>query len=252
MTNTALKTQDLCLSYGSFQAVKNVNLDIAIGERHAIIGPNGAGKTSLVSTLTGTVIPTSGSINLFNEDITKYSQVRRVKSGIARTFQINKLFNNLKVIENIAISLLERDKESSKFWKKFEGNKKILNEAEHYLSMVQLVEYKDKCVKDLSYGQRRLVEIAIALALKPKVLILDEPAAGVPSHQSEKIFEQISELPKDVTLIFIEHDMNLVFKFSEKITVLVAGEVLTQGLPHQIKSDDRVKEVYLGKRSLHA
>jgi branched-chain amino acid transport system ATP-binding protein len=248
MSQLAIETRDLTLKFGHFTAVNQVSLNIPAGARHAVIGPNGAGKTSLVSALTGLAPATAGSVRVHGDDVTRLSQAQRVRRGLARTFQINQLFVGLTVRENIQIALIEREGVSRVFWRSMRADRRIAEEAMELLRMVQLDSFAGATVAALAYGQRRLIEIAIALATKPRVLILDEPAAGVPAASSEQIFERISALPRDVTLLFIEHDMNLVFRFAERISVMVSGAVLTEGTPAQIRADDRVREVYLGKR----
>lgn len=248
MSQLAIETRQLTLKFGHFTAVNQISLNIPAGSRHAVIGPNGAGKTSLVSALTGLAPATAGSVLVHGDDVTRLSQAQRVRRGLARTFQINQLFVGLTVRENIQIALIEREGVSRVFWRSMRSDRRIAEEAMELLSMVQLDSFADATVAALAYGQRRLIEIAIALATKPRVLILDEPAAGVPAAASEQIFERISALPRDVTLLFIEHDMNLVFRFAERISVMVSGAVLTEGTPAQIRADERVREVYLGKR----
>lgn len=248
----AIETRELTLKFGHFTAVDHVSLALPVGARHAIIGPNGAGKTSFVHALTGSIPATSGKVLLGGRDVTGLSQARRVRGGLARTFQINQLFNGLTVRENILMALIEREDTAHVCWRSMGSQKKAIEEARELLEMVQLAPFEHAQVSALAYGQRRLVEIAIALATRPRVLILDEPAAGVPAAQSELIFERISALPKDITLLFIEHDMNLVFRFAERISVLVAGRLLTEGTPAQILGDERVREVYLGRRGQHA
>jgi branched-chain amino acid transport system ATP-binding protein len=252
MTSTALETNGLTLRYGNFTALNQVSLKVPAGARHAIIGPNGAGKTSFVSALTGSTKATSGRILLHNEDVTHQPQAQRVRRGLARTFQINQLFTGLTVLENIQMALIEREGASHVFWSAMGRHTHFADEAHALLKLVQLDAHARCRVVARAYGQRRLVEIAIALATRPRVLILDEPAAGVPAAQSELIFERISALPKDMTLVFIEHDMNLVFRFAERITVLVAGSVMTEGTPAEIRTDERVREVYLGRQRHHA
>ena len=252
MADYAIETEGLTLRFGNFTAVDAVSLKLPAGARHAIIGPNGAGKTSFVSALTGSRRATSGRIKLAGEDVTALSEAQRVRRGLARTFQINQLFTGLSVLENIQMALIERDRASHVFWRAMSARRELADEARGLLAMVQLEAFEQQPVSSLAYGQRRLVEIAIALATRPRVLILDEPAAGVPATQSELIFERISALPKDMTLLFIEHDMNLVFRFAERISVLVAGELLTEGTPAEIRADERVREVYLGRRGHHA
>ena len=251
MADTAFETNLLTLRYGNFTALDQVSLKVPIGARHAIIGPNGAGKTSFVSALTGSAKATSGHIILNGQDVTRQSQSQRVRRGMARTFQINQLFTGLTVLENIQMALIERDAISHVFWGPIGSRKRLEEEARELLTLVQLETHERSPVASLAYGQRRLVEIAIALATRPRVLVLDEPAAGVPAAQSELIFERISALPKDMTLVFIEHDMNLVFRFAERITVLVSGRVMTEGTPAEIRADERVREVYLGRQRQH-
>lgn len=251
MTTYAIDTNQLTLSFGNFVAVNNVTLQIPAGARHAIIGPNGAGKTSFVQALTGTVAATGGSVSICGVDVTRMSQAERVHQGLARTYQINQLFVGLTVLENVLMALIERERKAAVFWRPLSSQKQAIEEAHELLKFVQLEAHADATVASLPYGMRRLIEIAIALATRPRVLILDEPAAGVPTTQSEQIFERISALPKDVTLLFIEHDMNLVFRFAERISVLVAGQILTEGTPAEISADERVREVYLGRRGHH-
>ncbi|MDM0078133.1 ABC transporter ATP-binding protein [Variovorax sp. J2P1-59] len=251
MSDMAFETDRLTLRYGNFTAIDQVSLKVPTGARHAIIGPNGAGKTSFVSALTGSARATSGRIVLGGEDVTRQSQAQRVRRGMARTFQINRLFTELTVLENIQMALIERDGSSHVCWRSLASRTHLADEARALLTLVQLDAQAGSRVAALAYGQRRLVEIAIALATRPRVLILDEPAAGVPAAQSELIFERISGLPKDMTLVFIEHDMNLVFRFAERITVLVSGRVMVEGTPAEIRNDDRVREVYLGRQRHH-
>lgn len=248
----ALETHGLTLKFGHFTAVNDVSLAIPQGARHAIIGPNGAGKTSFVHALTGRLRATAGRVLVAGADLSHESQAQRVRHGLARTFQINQLFAGLTVLENLLIAIQERDNTAVVFWRSASSQKQAIEEAHALLKMVQLDAHAQQRVAALPYGQRRLIEIAIALATKPRVLILDEPAAGVPSTQSELIFERLHELPKSMTLLFIEHDMNLVFRFAERISVLVGGRLLTEGTPAEISADAQVREVYLGNRGQHA
>lgn len=248
----ALEIHDLTLRFANFVAVDKVSMTVEAGSRQAIIGPNGAGKTSFVHALTGTLTSSAGSVRICGVDATRLSQAARVRQGLARTFQINQLFAGLTVLENVLMAILEREGRTAVFWRSVAAERGAIDEAHALLDMVGLGPQAKARVNALPYGMRRLVEIAIALATKPKVLILDEPAAGVPTTQSEAIFERIDALPRDLTLLFIEHDMNLVFRFAEKITVLVAGAVLTEGTAAEISADQRVREVYLGRRGHHA
>ncbi len=248
----ALESRNLAVRYGHFSAVGGVDLAIAPGARHALIGPNGAGKTTLVHALTGNVAATAGSVHLDGEDITHLAQPARVRKGLARTFQINQLFRSQTVLENVLLAVFERQRATRAFWRSATGDRRAIAEAREHIALVNLASLADQPVHRLAYGQQRMVEIAIALATRPRVLILDEPAAGVPTTESAVIFERLEALPREMTLIFVEHDMNLVFRFAERITVLVAGKVLTEGTPAEISADERVREVYLGRRGHHA
>lgn len=247
----AIETEGLTLRYGNFTAVGEVSLRVAAGARHALIGPNGAGKTSLVHALTGNVPATSGRIRIVGQDVTALPQADRVRRGLARTFQINQLFRGLTVLENVLLAILERERKTRFFWRSVAADRAAAEEAREHLAFAHLEALADRPVHSLPYGSQRLLEIAIALATKPRVLVLDEPAAGVPAAQSESIFERINALPRELTLLFVEHDMGLVFRFAERITVLVSGRIMTEGTPAEIQADERVREVYLGRRRQH-
>lgn len=248
----ALETQDLTVRFGNFTAVDGVSLSIAAGSRHALIGPNGAGKTTLVQALTGSLAPTSGLVRLAGRDVTSVREAARVRLGLARTYQINQLFRGLTVLENVMLTIFERDGKTRAFWRRVNSDSAVREEAHAHLAFVNLAGEAHRPVQALPYGAQRLLEIAVALATRPRVLVLDEPAAGVPASQSEAIFERIHALPREMTLVFVEHDMKLVFRFAERITVLVAGRVLTEGTPQQISTNPQVQEVYLGRRGHHA
>jgi branched-chain amino acid transport system ATP-binding protein len=248
MSNYALETRALCKRFGSIHVTKNVDLKISRGARHALIGPNGAGKTTFVNLVTGVFSPSDGHIFLDGKDITKSTQQYRVTVGLARTFQINALFNHLTVAENVAIPTAQRLGVSWHPWGKTRANAIVVEEVVRLLDELGILSLAEKRIVELAYGHRRMVEIAIALALKPKVLLLDEPAAGIPNSESGIILELLERLPEDISIVFIEHDMNLVFRFAKQITVLVEGAVLTQGTPQEIRADERVRNVYLGKR----
>lgn len=245
--NTTLRTEGLTKIWGAFKANSDVTLEFTPGARHALIGPNGAGKTTYINMLTGALKATSGKVFFGDRDITALSQHDRVKLGMTRTFQINTLFAGLTVLESVILVISEREGKSWQWYKTVEKQTPLIEEALQLLQTLRLAEEANTRTRNLPYGQQRLVEIALALATKPKVLLLDEPAAGIPQAESQELFEVISQLPRDVTIVFIEHDMSLVFRFAERITVLVGGKVLTEGTPEEIASDKRVKEVYLGE-----
>ena len=244
---SALETQKLCKSFGALTVADGIDFRLEPGARHALIGPNGAGKTTFVNMLTGLVAPSSGRIVLGGEDITRVSQAARVRRGLGRTFQITTLFRSLPVLDNVALGIAEREGAARRLWKPASKHTEITDEALSILSTLGLADAARIPVQDLAYGRQRLVEIAIALALKPKVLLLDEPAAGVPSHDSGRILDVLSTLPADIGILIIEHDMDLVFRFARRITVLVQGQVLVEGTPEQIAADRRVRDVYLGE-----
>jgi branched-chain amino acid transport system ATP-binding protein len=243
----ALKTEKLCKSFGALTVADNIDFRLEPGSRHALIGPNGAGKTTFVNMLTGALAPTSGRIFLGGEDITSSSQAARVKRGLGRTFQITTLFKTLPVLDNVALSIAERTGAARRMWRSASSHGEILDEARSLLEALGLADDAAAAAQDLPYGKQRLLEIAVTLGLKPKVLLLDEPAAGVPSHDSKRILEQLEKLPSDIAILIIEHDMDLVFRFAQRITVLVQGQVLVEGAPQEIAADRRVRDVYLGE-----
>jgi ABC-type branched-subunit amino acid transport system ATPase component len=242
-----LETKKLCKSFGALTVAQNIDFRLAAGDRHALIGPNGAGKTTFVNMLMGVLAPTSGAILLGGEDVTRAPQSRRVRGGLGRTFQINTLFRNLPVLDNVALAVAERSGLALRMWRPASSYQVIQDEAMALLATLGLADEAAARVADLPYGKQRLVEIAIALGLKPKVLLLDEPAAGVPSEESSRILKNLENLPAEIAILIIEHDMDIVFRFARRITVLVQGEVLVEGAPDEIARDKRVHDVYLGE-----
>ena len=243
----SLETRKLCKSFGALVVAQDIDFRLAPGDRHALIGPNGAGKTTFVNMLTGALSPSSGQILLGGDEITRVPQSARVRRGLGRTFQVTTLFRNLPVLDNVALGIAEREGIAKRMWKPAARHQEIKDEAMAHLAALGVSEDAATRVADLPYGKQRLVEIAIALGLKPKVLLLDEPAAGVPSHESEKILATLETLPSDIAILIIEHDMELVFRFARRITVLVQGTVLVEGTPEEIARDKRVHDVYLGE-----
>ena len=244
----ALETRDVNLSFGAIEVACDINFALRKGGRHALIGPNGAGKTTFINLLTGRLQPSSGKIYLDGEDITGLPVNRRVKKGIARTFQLNTLFRNLTVLENVQLAELERAGVGGTLIGGAKAQREAAEVAYALLEELRLADQAGTPVKDLSYGRQRLVEIAIALAVKPSVLLLDEPGAGVPPADSHLVFDTIAALPDSISVLIIEHDMKLVFRFAEKISVLVQGRLLREGPPEEIAADEMVKEVYLGHK----
>ncbi|MCB4823846.1 ABC transporter ATP-binding protein [Roseicella aerolata] len=244
----ALATEGLTRDFGGFRAVADVTLALAQGARHAVIGPNGAGKTTLVNLLTGALRPSAGRVRLGGEDVTALPQHARVKRSLVRTFQINQLFPDLSPEEAVTLALLEREGLTTRWWRPVAAHGAVLAEARALLDSLRFTPAEMRAgTRSLAYGRQRLLEIALALALKPRVLLLDEPAAGVPPGESRAVLEAVAALPRDVTVLLIEHDMDLVFRFAERITVLAQGAVLAEGAPEAIARDARVREVYLGE-----
>ncbi len=243
-----LQTVGLTKNYGGLCVTDAVDFSLEPGARHALIGPNGAGKTTFVNLITGVIPPTSGEIRSFGQDITNMAPRQRVKHGIARTFQINSLFPQLTTAENVALAITERTGAASRMLSRVERDAELERETVTLLEDLSILDMANKKIAGLAYGQRRMVEIAIALAVKPQILLLDEPAAGVPTNESKAIIELLERLPSHISILLIEHDMDLVFRFADKITVLVEGHVLLEGDCAQIRSDARVKEIYLGRR----
>jgi ABC-type branched-subunit amino acid transport system ATPase component len=244
----ALETIGLRKNFGGFVATNNVSLTVEAGARHALIGPNGAGKTTIINLLTGVLKPTSGQVVLNGEDITTLPAHARVGRGLSRTFQINQLFGDFTPLESVILALSEREGRGSRAFSGLAAQTDLAGEAAALLERFRLADVMDRATTLLPYGKQRLLEIALAIATRPRVLLLDEPAAGVPSTESAIILDLIAQLPAEIAVLIIEHDMDLVFRFARRITVLVQGAVLLEGTPAEIAADPRVREVYLGER----
>ena len=242
-----LQVEALNRAFGALPVTRDVNLALERGARRALIGPNGAGKTTLVNLITGALKPHSGRVLLDGQDITSTSQADRARRGLARTFQINQLFRGLSVLENLCMTIGERDGECNNLWRAAGATRAVIDEALDYLDALRLTDDALRLVRELPYGRQRLVEIAIALAQKPRVLLLDEPAAGVPSSESHLILDVVASLDPDIAVLIIEHDMDVVFRCAKVITVLVQGAVFTQGTPGEIMNNEQVRAVYLGQ-----
>jgi branched-chain amino acid transport system ATP-binding protein len=242
-----LETQNLRKAFGGLIATNDVSFSLPAGARHALIGPNGAGKTTLVNLLTGVLQPTAGRILLQGHDITGLPSYKRVKLGLARTFQINQLFPDLTPLQTIVLAIAQREDAATGWWRPIGGRGDLVDEAEALLLQLGLIDVRDQRTATIAYGKQRLLEIAVALAGKPAVLLLDEPAAGVPETERHQILDVIAALPASVTLVLIEHDMQLVFRFARTISVLVNGGLFVEGPAAEIARDPRVKKVYLGE-----
>ncbi|MBV9539435.1 MAG: ABC transporter ATP-binding protein [Acidisphaera sp.] len=245
--NAALETVGLNRSFGSLQVTRDVTFALPVGARHALIGPNGAGKSTLINLLTGALMPSSGVVKLDGVEVTNLPAERRVRRGLARTFQINTLFADLSPLESVVMAICERDRIGGAALRPLSRCRDAITEAAALLERLGFGTDARRQTRQLPYGRQRLLEIALALSLRPKVLLLDEPAAGVPTGESAEIFEAIAALPSHVAVLFIEHDMELVARFAQHVTVLVAGAILTEGTPAEIGAHPAVREVYLGE-----
>jgi len=248
--SAVLSTRGLAKRFGSLVVAQDIALALPQGVRYALIGPNGAGKTTLINLITGMLRPDAGSILLGEDDITSLRTDARVKRGLARTFQINALFPHLSALESVTIAVCERQGCAGSWWKRLPGYRDAIDEAHGILASLRLATDCYRLTRELAYGRQRLLEIALALATRPKVLLLDEPAAGVPKDESAQLFEAIAELSRDLTVLFIEHDMNVVFRFASRIIVMVGGRILVEGSPDEIARNAEVRSVYLGKAHL--
>lgn len=241
-----LSTRALNKRFGSLVVASDIEIRLPRGVRYALIGPNGAGKTTLINLMTGMLRPDGGQIFLGDEDITRLEPQDRVRRGLVRTFQINTLFPDLNALESVTLAVCERRNIAPTWWRGLQSYRDAADEAFEILRSLHLGKDCYRATRELAYGQQRLLEIALALAAKPSVLLLDEPAAGVPKDESQGLFSAIAGLSQDITILFIEHDMDVVFRFASRIIVMVGGRILLEGTPQEIADDPRVREVYLG------
>ncbi|MGY4571723.1 MULTISPECIES: ABC transporter ATP-binding protein [Bradyrhizobium] len=243
----ALETRGLEKSFGALRVTRDLSLKVMQGARHALIGPNGAGKTTVINQLTGVLTPNSGRILLEGSDITELSEHKRVLRGLSRTFQINQLYPDLTPLETIGLAVSERMGRGSDWWRRMGTRSDVNAEIAEILTRFHLLDVMTELTSTLPYGKQRLLEIAVAIAARPRVLLLDEPAAGVPESERHDILAAVAALPRDVTVLLIEHDMDLVFSFADRISVLVNGGLLTEGAPDEVARDPQVRAVYLGE-----
>lgn len=243
----ALETIGLEKRFDRLVVTRNLSLRIEAGARHALIGPNGAGKTTVINLLSGVLRPNAGHILLEGSDVTALPAHKRVQRGLSRTFQINQLYADLTPLETIGLAVSERMGHGGDWWRRMGTRADINEEIAENLARFHLLDVMNEPTGTLPYGKQRLLEIALAISTKPRVLLLDEPAAGVPESERHDILAVVAGLPRDVTVLLIEHDMDLVFSFADRISVLVAGALLFEGAPEQVARDPRVKSVYLGE-----
>ena len=248
MSTPALAARKIDKRFGELVVASDIAITLPQGGRYALIGPNGAGKTTLINLMTGMLTPDGGQIFLGGEEITALKPEERVRRGLVRTFQINTLFPHLSALEAVTLAVCERRGEAGIWWRRLPAYREAIDEAHGILGSLRLAQVCNRPTCELAYGQQRLLEIALALATRPKVLLLDEPAAGVPKDESAELFTALANLSTDIAILFIEHDMNVVFRFASRIIVMVGGRILVEGTPQEIAADAKVREVYLGRR----
>lgn len=249
MSATLLETRALCKRFGGLIATDNVSLEVMRGECHALIGPNGAGKTTLISQLSGTLKPEGGSVHFAGRDVTHLNTHQRAMLGFARSYQITSILNEFTVVENVGIALQGVSGSSFRFWRPVAAETALEGEAMAILRQVGLEALAARQARGLSHGEHRQLEIALALATKPQLMLLDEPMAGMGPEQSENMVQLITGLKGRYTILLVEHDMDAVFRLADRISVLVAGRVITTGLPDEIRNNAAVKSAYLGEET---
>jgi branched-chain amino acid transport system ATP-binding protein len=252
VADTLLSVENLVRRFGGILATDNLSLDVARGELHAIIGPNGAGKTTLISQLTGQLLPNSGTIHFAGQDITHLPAFRRSTLGLARSFQITSLLPDFTACDNVALAAQAHDGHSFRFWGNARKESRLRDAAHAALRRVGLDHRADVVVSQLSHGEQRELELAVALATRPQLLLLDEPMAGLGTTESARMVKLLRELRKEVTIVLVEHDMQAVFALADRITVLVYGRVIASGVPAAIRSNEEVKRAYLGDQHVVA
>lgn len=246
MSRPIFEVTNLCKAFGGLAVTNDVSIAMAPGDRVALIGPNGAGKTTFVNLVTGNLLPDSGEVRLGGERVTRIDAIGRVRRGLVRSFQVTRLFQDMTPAEHVALAILQRDGRSGHMFGNFLAMPDVMAEATDMLRKLGLDALMHRKVNEIAYGQQRLLEIAVALALRPKVLLLDEPAAGVPQSDTGRIEQALADLPADLAVLMIEHDMDLVFRFAKRVVVLAAGTIIFDGSPIDVTKDARVREAYLG------
>ncbi len=246
MADPLLRVENLVRRFGGVIATDKVSLDVISGELHAIIGPNGAGKTTLISQLTGQLLSHSGAIRFAGQDITRLPAYRRSRLGLARSFQITSLLSDFTAADNVALAAQAHDGHSFRFWGNARKEPQLRRAAQSALDRVGLSHRADTIVSELSHGEQRELELAVALATKPQLLLLDEPMAGLGATESARMVKLLRELRREVTIVLVEHDMEAVFALADRISVLVYGRVIASDVPAAIRSNEEVKRAYLG------
>lgn len=246
MTEPLLRVTGLHRRFGAIQASRDLSFDVAAGEVHALIGPNGAGKTTAINQLTGEIEPDSGSIVFDGRDITRLPVHKRALMGLARSFQITAVFEHLTVAENLALSVQAHTGHSFRFWSRADRDQRLTRPTQDALKLVGLEERASAPASSLSHGEKRQLEVGMALAGQPKLLLLDEPMAGMGPGGTVELSNLIREMKGEITILLVEHDMDVVFSLADRVTVLVYGEAVATGTPGHIRANPTVREAYLG------
>jgi len=242
-----LEVRNLVKNFGALKASDGIDFDVADGETHAVIGPNGAGKTTFISQLAGNLRPDGGTVRFAGADITTLSAPRRARMGLARSFQITSVYPEFSALDNVALAVQAHCGHSFRFWRKAQGDVALVEPAERVLAEVGLLQRKSILAANLAHGEQRQLEVAMALATNPRLLLLDEPMAGMGTEESQRMIELLSKLKQKKTIILVEHDMDAVFRLADRISVLVHGRVIATGTPEKIKTNEEVRRAYLGE-----
>jgi branched-chain amino acid transport system ATP-binding protein len=242
-----LEVRGLVKNFGALRATDGIDFDVAEGETHAVIGPNGAGKTTFISQLAGNLRPDAGSVRFAGEDITRLPAPRRARKGLARSFQITSVYPEFSALDNVALAVQANSGHSFRFWRRAHGDASLTAPAERVLDEVGLSGRKNTLAANLSHGEQRQLEVAMALATEPRLLLLDEPMAGMGTEESHRMIALLSRLKQKKTIILVEHDMDAVFRLADRISVLVYGRVIATGAPEAIRANPEVRAAYLGE-----